>query len=96
VWLLSERGGSQESLEQSSLVAVYVRRRREMVDWIYRRYRAVLYFFSLVGRNGEGNWFYRSSDGCNGARFGVRESWTLAWEFWKDWPSHIYGRDWKP
>lgn len=67
----------------------------DVIDAIYRRYCAVLMFCGLIGRNGEGNWFHCSPDGCNGTRFMPRETWKLAWEFWQDWPgSKVYGRSW--
>jgi hypothetical protein len=55
------------------------------MNTIYRIYRTILMFFGLIFRNGEGNWFHVSPDGCNGNRFMPRETWELAWGFWKTW-----------
>ena len=56
-----------------------------ILDYIYRRYRAVCQFCELVFRRE------------NGIMFMPRETWALAWGFWRTWPGHtVYGRDWKP
>jgi hypothetical protein len=67
------------------------------MNMIYRVYSAVLMFLGILGRNGEGNWFYRSPDGCNGKRFMPRETWKLAWGFWKTWDdcNGKYRRVWR-
>lgn len=52
---------------------------------MYRFYHAVRFFCAIVGTNGEGYYFRRSPDGCNGTRTNPAQAWLLAWDFWKEW-----------
>jgi len=66
--------------------AITIKNGHATIPWrsipFYRLYKKLGFFFAIVYRNGEGNFFHRSPNGCNGLRFMPRETWKLASDFW--------------